>query len=161
MPVSLVKSVNFGSSLANLTGSSGVGYAIFNTTGGVVSPRTTSGVYQLATGSGIYAAYVTFPDTFHGHIFWDAPSGSITASYATEEFNVEANDPRVASTWEMVNSMTGTLQSVYDIGFGRWRIVNNQMLFYKADNTTLVATFDLYDSSGNPTMDGVFERRKV
>jgi hypothetical protein len=35
------------------------------------------------------------------------------------------------------------------------------MLFYKEDNATLIAEFNLLDDAGNPTMDAVFERVKV
>ncbi len=44
---------------------------------------------------------------------------------------------------------------------GKWRIVGNQMIFYKADNTTEVARFNLFDSAGNPAMTSVFERRRT
>lgn len=143
-----------------MTGLTGVGYTLLDTAGAVVSARTTSGVYHIA--SGTYAANVTFPDRFNGQILWDCPAtGSLASAIAIEAQNVEANDPRVSDTWSMVNATTGSIQSLYDISYGRWRILNNQMLFYKADNTTLVATFDLKDSGGNPTMDAVFERLKV
>lgn len=135
-----------------------MGYTVFDVNGAAIGPRSTSGVYQVAPG--IYAANVTYPDRFHGQIVWDCPAtGSLPVAYAIEQQNVEANDPRASDTWQMVNSVTGSIGSLIDINFGRWRIVNNQMLFYRADNVTLVATFDLFDASGNPTMDGVFERK--
>jgi len=167
MPVSQLRNVNFGRNRADQTGSSGVGYAVLDVAGAVVVARTTAGVYQLAPGSGAYAAYVTFPDTFNGQVLWDCPAftGSLgtvlSQSYATEQYNVEENDPRVADTWQMVSSVTGSIAGLYDVAFGRWRIdaVTNQMVFYRDDNATVVATFDLYDDAGNPTFDGVFERR--
>lgn len=145
MPLSQLKNVNFGRTRLNATGSSGVGYQLLDAVGSVVSPRTTTGVYQTAPG--IYAAYVSFPDDFRGQILWDTGTAFLTASYATEQYNYEENNPRV--------------DSIYDIQFGRWRIVGNQMLFYKEDNTTEIARFDLFDDAGNPTMDAVFERVKV
>ena len=158
MPLTLLQNVVFGSDRQNLTGSGGVGYTVFDVNGAAIGPRSTSGVYQVAPG--IYAANVTYPDRFHGQIVWDCPAtGSLPVAYAIEQQNVEANDPRASDTWQMVNSVTGSIGSLIDINFGRWRIVNNQMLFYRADNVTLVATFDLFDASGNPTMDGVFERK--
>jgi hypothetical protein len=45
--------------------------------------------------------------------------------------------------------------------FGRWKIINKQMIFYKADNITEIARFDLFDDSGNPSAEAVFERVKV
>lgn len=116
-------------------------------------------MYQTAPG--IYAAYVSFPDNFRGQILWDTGTAFATASYATEQYNVEENDPKVSLTHTAVSQMSGTLNSVYDIQFGRWRIVNDQMIFYKDDNATEVVRFNLFDDSGNPTMDAVFERVKV
>jgi len=45
---------------------------------------------------------------------------------------------------------------------GRWRIdtSTNKMYFYKDDNTTVIAVFDLKDASGNPSVTDVFERRR-
>ena len=159
MPVSLIRAVNFGKTRANATGSTGVGYTILDSAGAIVSPRTTAGVYQ--TVSGAYAAFVSFPDSFHGSITWDTGTAFLTASLATEPYNVEENDPKVADTWSMVNSVTGSITLMRDLAEGRWKIVGNQMLFYKSDNATLVATFNLFDSAGNPTMDAVFERTRV
>ena len=159
MSLSQLKNVNFGRSRLNATGSSGVGYQLLDTTGGVISSRTTSGVYQTAPG--IYAAYVAFPDNFRGQILWDTGTAFLTASYATEQYNYEENNPKVDSIYNVVTSMTGTLNSIYDIQYGRWRIVGDQMIFYKDDNSTEVVRFNLFDDAGNPTMDAVFERVKV
>ena len=43
---------------------------------------------------------------------------------------------------------------------GRWIIDENtnEMIFYKDDNTTEIARFDLKDSAGNGAVDAVFER---
>ena len=124
-----------------------------------MSSRTTSGVYQTAPG--IYAAYVSFPDGFRGQILWDTGTVFPDTSYATEQYNYEENNPKVDEIYDVVTSMTGTLNSIYDIQFGRWRIVGDQMIFFKEDNVTEVARFDLFDDAGNPTMDAVFERTRV
>ena len=51
---------------------------------------------------------------------------------------------------------------VKEIEGGRWKIDknNNQMIFYKADNTVL-ATFNLLSSTGTATYKNVFERVPV
>lgn len=169
MPVAQLRNVNFGRNRADQTGSSGVGYAVLDFAGTTIFPRTTTGVYQLASGSGLYAAYVSFPDSFRGQILWDCPSFTsslgeiLSQSFATEQYNVEENDPKVADTWSMVNGITGSIAGLVDVAFGRWKIdkTTNQMLFYREDNVTLVATFDLFDDTGAPTTDAVFERRLV
>lgn len=159
MALSQLRNVNFGRTRLNATGSLGVGYQLLDTAGSVVSPRTTAGVYQTAPG--IYAAYVSFPDNFRGQVLWDTGTIFLTASYATEQYNYEENNPKVDSIYNVVTSMTGTLNSIYDIQYGRWRIVGDQMIFYKDDNSTEVVRFNLFDDAGNPTMDAVFERVKV
>ena len=159
MPLSQLRNVNFGRTRLNATGSSGVGYKLLDENGTIVAPRTTSGVYQTAPG--IYAAYISFPDGFRGQLLWDTGSTFLTASYATEQYNYEENNPNVDVTLSTVQSISGTVGSIYDIQYGRWRIVNDQMIFYKEDNSTEVARFDLFDDAGNPTMDSVFERVKV
>jgi len=156
-----LRNVNFGKNCANATGSLGVGYTILSTSGTITTSRSTSDVYQLTSGSGIYAAYVSFPDNFRGQLLWDTGTTFPTASYATEQFNYEENNPNVDVTNQMVTQMSGTTSQLYDIQYGRWKIENDQMKFYKADNVTLVATFNLFDDLGAPSMDTVFERVKV
>lgn len=148
MSLSQLCNCNFGSTKLNATGSFGVGYTLLDATGSIASARTTAGVYQTAPG--IYAANVSFPDDFHGQILWDTGTTFMTASYATEQYNVEANDPSVARNVSFIRDMTG----------GRWQIESNMMKFYAEDNVTLVAEFELFDDAGVPTMDAVFERLK-
>lgn len=159
MSHSQLRNVNFGKSKQGATGPSGVGYQVLDTAGSVVSARTTSGVYQTAPG--IYGAFITFPDDFRGQVLWDTGTAFPETHYATEQYNYEENSPKVDVILDKVTQMSGTLGSVYDIQFGRWKIENNKMKFYKDDNVTLVVEFDLFDDLGNPTMDAVFERVKL
>lgn len=135
--------VNFGRLKADATGPSGVGYTVLDEEGTTVSPRTTDGVYQTAPG--IYAAYIAFPHPFSGQVLWDTGDAFDPPAYATEEYS---------NAEEMV-------EKIYQMQFGRWEIVNNQMIFYKEDNTTELARFDLFDESGNPSVDSVFKRLRV
>jgi hypothetical protein len=168
MSLQLLRNVNFGRTHSNQTGSMGVGYALLDQGGTIVASRTTTGVYQLMVDSGLYASLIDFPDNFRGQVVWDCPAftgslGVVSQSFAAEQFNIEENDPRVGSTEQMLAAVTGTIQSIYDMGFGRWKInkSTNQMLFFAADNVTPIATFNLYDDAGAPAFDGVFERQKV
>ena len=53
------------------------------------------------------------------------------------------------------------LDFLYHVETGRWVVGSgNTMQFFKNDNTTVIATFDLYDSSGGATYQSVFERRR-
>lgn len=138
-----LRNANFGKSRGGL---STVGYTIYDSAGNVAVPRTTSGVVELVDDSGLYSAYVTFADNFHGSIVWDTGQAPELIQYATEQYNVEENDPKVSQ--------------IYDIEHGRWHIVGNQMIFYKEDNVTEVARFELFDENGVPTMNAPFERRR-
>lgn len=140
MSISLVKNVNFGQSKKGLAT---VGYTLINTVGGVALPRTTVGVYEVGTLTGIYAALIAFPSGFKGSILWD--TGGVSPVYATEDYS----------------PLEEQAQFSYDISGGRWRIINNQMVFFKSDNSTEIARFNLLDDTGAPTMDSVFERVKV
>lgn len=140
-----LRNVNFGRSRGGLTGF--VGYTVLDDLGIVLTPRTTAGIYEEVLGSGLYAARVTFPDDFHGSIVWDTGQAPELIQYATEQYNYEENNPKV--------------DNIYDIEEGRWHIVGNQMIFYKTDNVTEVARFNLFDENGVPTMDAPFERRRV
>lgn len=48
-----------------------------------------------------------------------------------------------------------------DIEGGRWKIESNQMIFYKSDNETEVARFNLLDADGSPTMTDILERERT
>ncbi len=58
-------------------------------------------------------------------------------------------------------SLRQALLFIKQIEQGRWKIVNNQMIFYDNDNVTPIRTFDLKNQQGQPTMQGVFERTPV
>jgi hypothetical protein len=162
MSYTLLQNANLGPSRANLTGSGGVGYTVLDQNGAVIIPRTTAGVYQLASGSGIYAAYVTYPDNFKGQILWDAPTtGSLTQVFAVEDQNYLNNNPTVDEIYTQLILVSGSVDFIRHIEGGRWKISGNQMTFYAENNSTVIATFDLYDQFGSPTDNEVMERRRV
>ena len=61
-----------------------------------------------------------------------------------------------------VNTMTPQMNTVYNIQYGKWKIVSNQLLMYDpADGVTVIRTFNLFDKDGNPAEVNVTERRPV
>jgi len=52
------------------------------------------------------------------------------------------------------------LELVKKVETGRWKIEANQMTFYDDDGVTPLLVFDLFDQSGLPSMENVFERRE-
>jgi hypothetical protein len=96
----------------------------------------------------------------------DVTSGTITVRGVGD---VDNSGTATMSIEDLVNptNISNTVwsdaraQLLYDIEGGKWKIVANQMIFYKDDNTTEVARFNLFDSDGNPTMANVYERQRV
>lgn len=160
MPYTLLQNVNFGVTKADLTGSSGVGYTLISNDGQIVTSRTTQGVYQVAPG--IYSANVEYPDGFVGQILWDAPETvDRPVTYAIEDQNHLANNPKVEEIYSQLLLLSGSIDFIRQIESGRWRIIDNQMIFYRDDNATPLATFNLYDQYGTPTENEVVERVRV
>lgn len=64
---------------------------------------------------------------------------------------------------EDLSSLGAMTSLIKDFTEGRWRIDKNtnQMIFFKEDNTTEIARFNLFDSAGNPSVETVFDRQKV
>lgn len=70
--------------------------------------------------------------------------------------------PGLAGTIESdVTTIKTHVKDCRDIDFGRWKIQNNQLLFYNADGSTVLRTFNLKNSAGNPTSTSVMERVPV
>lgn len=163
MPLLQLEVANLGKSKTGLSGS--VGYTVLKVDGTVQTPRTNAGVYETVTGSGIYAAYVSYPNDFNGSIVWDTgETPAFNLAFAGDEVNYQANNPNVdliLSQTLVVSStlavMSGTLAFVNcnvlllrDMTVGRWKIdtAASQMIFFKEDNVTEVARFNLYDATG-------------
>ncbi len=56
---------------------------------------------------------------------------------------------------------TAGVGKILKIEKGSWKITGNQMIFYDADGTTALYTFDLKDKSEIATETNVYERQKV
>lgn len=68
--------------------------------------------------------------------------------------------PKASDIWSE-NGAGEKLDLIHDIEGGKWTIVNNQMVFFKSDNMTEIARFNLFDEDGNPSVDSVFRRERV
>jgi hypothetical protein len=159
MSTSHIKTVNLGKLKAGLAT---VGFTLYDVSGSVTVPRNTSGVYELGTLTGIYGANISFPDAFAGSILWD--SGEASPVYATEEIDLITTPAGLASNVASIQAtLDADLTFVKDMLGGQWKIDDNQfqMIFYKDDNTTEVARFDLRDNKGDPSFLSVFLRQRV
>jgi len=141
MALSIIKTANLGTSMSGQTGS--VNYTLYWPSGNTYSARKTTGIYEVVASSGIYGVNISVATDFSGSIVWDVTGTSV---YAVESIE------------EDVNSRFNRL-----INTGRWEIDASakQMIFYKDDNTTEIARYDLKDRNGNASFTEVFDRVKV
>jgi hypothetical protein len=153
MPVTNIKTVNFGKSKSGLTGD--VGYTLYAADGTVSQLRTTSGIYEFGT-SGIYASEVTFDIGFHGTIFWDVTADGNTV-YASEEYNFSSAETII------MDGIADNVEFIRHIEGGQWTLdpTKKHMVFYEKDNITEVARFALFDRSGKPSISSVFRRKRI
>jgi hypothetical protein len=77
-------------------------------------------------------------------------------------YNSTGSDPATiaAATWQHSTAigLLGNVSFIRNIESGRWKIENNQMVFYNPDGVTPLASFALKDASGLPTMENPIER---
>jgi hypothetical protein len=74
---------------------------------------------------------------------------------------LEATLQLVKTETDKITSMEALIAFISNIEGGRWKIENNQMIFYEDDNVTEVARFNLFDEAGDPAETDVFERVRV
>tara|TARA_B100001123_G_scaffold444868_1_gene594843 strand:+ start:247 stop:678 length:432 start_codon:yes stop_codon:yes gene_type:complete len=140
MTVNLTMTSNFGTSLSGKVGT--IGVTIYNSEGTETQSRTTSGIYELGSETGLYGCQISVANSFSGSIVWDvSASESSPTQYAMEDFSTDS-----IFTRDMIE--------------GKWKIDSSskQMIFYKKDNSTEIARFDLKDSDGSASVSSVFER---
>ena len=85
---------------------------------------------------------------------------SYTPSTYSVVFQIDAGDPSI--TDENLRYVSGVLGNIdYEIEFlrkvstNKWQMIGNQVKIFDDDGTTVIKTFNLYDSLGNPTMTNV------
>lgn len=87
------------------------------------------------------------------------PSGNTALeSLETAAAEAEAAAAGVLVVDGKVDTIAADVAVLRQMESGRWRIVDNQMIFYADDGVTPLRTFDLKDADGVPTMTDVFER---
>jgi len=74
---------------------------------------------------------------------------------------IDGNVDLIKTETDKIPSIITDITFLKDIEGGKWKIVGNQMIFYKSDNSTEVARFNLFDDAGNPNQIRIFERARV
>jgi len=80
-------------------------------------------------------------------------------SSLTQSVTVDGSAP-ADSVWslEEKDDVVSGVEFLRKIDSGRWRIVDDQLIFYDADGITPLQTFDLFGADGQPTSTAPFER---
>lgn len=80
-------------------------------------------------------------------------------SSLTQSVTVDGSAPADA-VWslEEKDDVVSGVEFLRKIDSGRWRIVDDQLIFYDADGITPLQTFDLFGADGQPTSTAPFER---
>lgn len=91
---------------------------------------------------------------------WDEnAAGHVTPG--TFGSSIESVKTEVVNIAGAIASIATDLAVVKKVETGRWKIENNQMVFYDDDGVTPLLTFDLKDAAGDPSSTSVFERVRV
>jgi hypothetical protein len=92
---------------------------------------------------------LTFTPTATGHWLIEMVSASATLNgmYFVDQHDIDQAYPLLSDVWK--------------IETGKWIISGNQLVLYDGNTSTVLYTFDLFDSSGSPSMTGVASRIPV
>lgn len=125
-------------------------YTVYNSDGSTYIARTNSGVVDFENGN--FGVSLIFNDAGGYLIVWDIDSTTYTVSEEINIYNYGSDSD--------IENIINTIQAVYDIEYGKWEIDENtiELIFYKPDNVTEIARFDLKDVLGNPAYINVFSR---
>ena len=128
--------------LTNKTGSSVLGISVSS---GVfeIEPTCSAGIIVIA---GIGSV-----------IDNSAPSCIVSQNFLLNEDNISN------AVWnhQKAIDLIADVDLINDVEGGKWEVINNQMIFYKSDNTTEILRFNLFDKNGNPAEDNVYRRERI
>lgn len=118
----------------------------------IIDSTVTAGTFYLrgvaeisednSTGTTVYSAPLTNPATVADQVWDEAMVEHILAG----------------SFGKAEGSVFTDVELIKKIESGRWKIINNQMIFYDDDDLTPLITFNLFDKAGQPAEDDVYER---
>ena len=89
------------------------------------------------------------------------PTSLAIGQYFIEYYAIDSSGEETyfIENLDVLNAPTyADFEIVKKIQTGKWKIENNQMIFYDTDETTELFVFDLFDLNGNPTNTNVMER---
>jgi len=116
-------------------------------------------IFSSGSGGGLKKSYLIDIGEGFYQKSWDsslAVSGSmkLAAIYEVASGSYKGKD----IDYLFFSDFESKISTIKQIECGRWKIENNQMVFYNEDGITPLLTFDLKDVLGNPSIVSVFER---
>ena len=96
----------------------------------------------------IYGGNLVAVDAYGDAMFPIEPSSNVTVQLA------QSSSPTLLDATDIRTD----LAFIKKIESKRWKIYNNQMIFYDDDNSTPLITFDLKDKNGQSTEEDIHER---
>lgn len=90
---------------------------------------------------------------------WDSSTAVAASMKLTAEYEISSGSFKGKDfDYLFFSSFETDVSIIRQIETGRWKIIDNQMIFYGEDGTTPLLVFDLKDNLGNASMVNVFER---
>ena len=124
----------------------------------VLSPPNNGVMVESTVASGIYKQDISI-NTAGSYICYITCTG-----FLTDTKDIIVNQETVAeAVWSdtLATALIDNVEFIKDVEGGRWKILNNQLIFYKEDNVTEIAKFNLFDKLTAPTDVDVYERVRI
>lgn len=83
-----------------------------------------------------------------------------SAAVSISDFKADTSDllSYAGKTYDRVKDIKTIVENLLNRESGKWEILDNQMVFYEGDGTTVIQKFNLFDEHGNPTVNSPFSR---
>jgi len=88
----------------------------------------------------------------------DSDIAAMDTKINTINSNTSGSDQKLTDIKVIVDGTKVDIATLLDVELGNWKIVSNQMIFYKRDGSEL-KRYNLFDSTGFASQTEVFERR--
>jgi len=134
-------------------------YITNNTIGKAINDAAVGG-----GGGGIDEAGVhTALDSYTHKDLYKANISTLATKTDIQALNNPTVSDIVTAVWNhsKANQISSDVLFIKNIEGGKWEIVNNQMIFFKEDNITEIARFNLYDEEGVLANTNIFTRLRV
>jgi hypothetical protein len=148
------------------TGLSGTWLKLEGTDSGVVISAPAVSAPLVEIGSGLYKATIDWAALVASESLYDGEDvvGIIdwgVSLTAPERYTYTSFNTRDFASYkdsELLGLAKADIELVKELQTGKWEISGTQLLLYKSDNTTLIATFDLFNKDGLASGEAPYSR---